>query len=113
MTCTVHVHVVHSTYVHVRMQELAEQEGNVEKLNKLTKQMDDLEERAEKLDKQRTRQLSAIRYSHTCIIMYGCGSLIPILRDKRCGNCIPERVFRQTVLTVIFSMLSITHSNAP
>ncbi len=40
---------------------MAEQEGDVEKVGKLTTRLVELEERADLLDKQRTKGLSAIR----------------------------------------------------
>ena len=42
-------------------QELAEQEGDVDKASSLAQQLEEIEERAEELDKQRTKGLSAIR----------------------------------------------------
>ena len=45
------------------IQELAEQQGDVEKVAHLTEQLESLEERADHLDKQRTKGLSAIRFA--------------------------------------------------
>ena len=42
-------------------QELADQEGDVERASSLAQQLEEIEERAEELDKQRTKGLSAIR----------------------------------------------------
>lgn len=44
-------------------QALAEQQGEGSKLDKIKQQLEDLEERAEELDKQRTKGLTAIRYT--------------------------------------------------
>lgn len=52
-------------------QELAEQEGDVDKASSLAQQLEEIEERAEELDKQRTKGLSAIRsipQMHTAIL---------------------------------------------
>jgi len=46
-------------------QDLAEQEGNAEKAKSLGEKLQELEERADQLDKQRTKGLSAIRCSHS------------------------------------------------
>jgi len=43
------------------LQALAEQEGHDSKKEKLKQQLEDLEERAEELDKQRMKGLTAIR----------------------------------------------------
>ena len=54
----IHTHVCTHTHTH---QELAEQEGDVDKASSLAQQLEEIEERAEELDKQRTKGLSAIR----------------------------------------------------
>ena len=43
-------------------QEIAEQTGNLEEAEKLRNELDDLEEKAQHLDKVRSKNLSAIRY---------------------------------------------------
>ena len=43
------------------IQELAEQSGDTDKVGELTRKLEELEERAEELDKQRSKGLSAIR----------------------------------------------------
>ena len=47
------------------LQELAEQEGDMEKVTTIAQQLEEIEERADQLDKQRMKGLSAIRYSIT------------------------------------------------
>ena len=44
------------------LQELAEIEGDRDRMTMLTQQLEELEERADQLDKQRTKGLSAIRF---------------------------------------------------
>lgn len=44
------------------LQEVAEEEGDAEKSKTLSDKLTELEERADLLDKQRTKGLSAIRY---------------------------------------------------
>lgn len=46
---------------------MAEQEGETEKVKNLADKLVELEERADQLDKQRTKGLSAIRYIHNII----------------------------------------------
>ncbi len=48
---------------------MAEQEGDTEKTKSLGEKLQELEERADQLDKQRTKGLSAIRYC-ICRAMY-------------------------------------------
>lgn len=56
---TIHTHMYgHTPGTH---QELAEQEGDTVKASSLAQQLEEIEERAEELDKQRTKGLSAIR----------------------------------------------------
>ena len=57
-----HTHACMHTHTHLLThQELAEQEGDVDKASSLAQQLEEIEERAEELDKQRTKGLSAIR----------------------------------------------------
>jgi len=46
----------------MRDKELAEQEGDMDRVSSLSQQLEAIEERAEELDKQRTKGLSAISY---------------------------------------------------
>lgn len=62
------VYVVTMTTVSFVFQALAEQEGEGNKLEKIKQQLEDLEERAVELDKQRTKGLTAIRYTLTTLI---------------------------------------------
>ena len=55
-----HTHACMHTHL-LAHQELAEQEGDVDKASSLAQQLEEIEERAEELDKQRTKGLSAIR----------------------------------------------------
>lgn len=56
---TIHTHMYgHTPGTH---QELAEQEGDAVRASSLAQQLEEIEERAEELDKQRTKGLSAIR----------------------------------------------------
>lgn len=56
---TIHTHMYgHTLGTH---QELAEQEGDAVRASSLAQQLEEIEERAEELDKQRTKGLSAIR----------------------------------------------------
>ena len=48
-------------YVYVCLQEVAEQTGNVEEAEKIRGELEDLEEKAQHLDKVRSKNLSAIR----------------------------------------------------
>lgn len=56
------------------MQDLAEQAGDTDKVGELTRKLEELEERAEELDKQRSKGLSAIRsvhlQEHACIDLH-------------------------------------------
>ena len=59
--------MLHACYMHVMdhmqcLQETAEEEGDAEKSKTLSDKLTELEERADLLDKQRTKGLSAIRY---------------------------------------------------
>lgn len=46
---------------------MAEESGDGERVKVIQDELNDLEERAEALDRQRTKNISAIRYrSHTC-----------------------------------------------
>ena len=59
-----HAHTHTHTHTHTHMpalQELAEQEGDMDRVSSLSQQLEAIEERAEELDKQRTKGLSAIR----------------------------------------------------
>jgi hypothetical protein len=48
-------------YTHTHTQEIAQQTGSPDKASSIAKQLEELEERAEELDRQRTKSLSAIR----------------------------------------------------
>ena len=52
------------------MQDLAEQAGDTGKVGELTRKLEELEERAEELDKQRSKGLSAIR----CVQLHLCNN---------------------------------------
>ena len=51
--------------MYVYLQELAEEEGDTEKVSSLAQQLSLLEEKAEQLDKQRSKGLSAIRLGYS------------------------------------------------
>ena len=66
--CTYYICSQFCYCVHLTLQELAEQSGDSERVGELTKKLEELEERAEELDKQRSKGLSAIRYMYACKI---------------------------------------------
>ena len=59
--CTFSVVIVKPLPPTTSRQELAEIEGDRDKMSTLAQQLEELEERADQLDKQRTKGLSAIR----------------------------------------------------
>ena len=52
------------------IQELAEQEGDLEKVGELASKLEEIEERAVELDKQRSKGLSAIRCVCTLYVLH-------------------------------------------
>ena len=62
--------------VHLTVQELAEQSGDTERVGELKRKLEELEERAEELDKQRSKGLSAIRYA--CISLFWVNDAIKL-----------------------------------
>lgn len=49
---------------------MAEESGDGEKVKVIQDELNELEERAEALDRQRTKNISAIRYTHTSLCKF-------------------------------------------
>lgn len=72
---------------------MAEENGDGEKVKVIQDELNELEERAEALDRQRTKNISAIRYQQNEVLeIVGEGGLVP--SSFILSSCCPVVFFR-------------------